>query len=238
VRVFQNIHLGVAVALGLAALHQDWAPPALGLQFMLGLLVLAMTAAQTSWADDGVRKRQTPGNAEPRRVFGVPRKTYSVVVPVIAPSLIVMLVHERQGDFWIQFAMMGLYMLLASAAFLNLGLAVSSWRRRNVFAIALLAACWAIANEGWLALSRASGGESHWWGLALGMGCPFFAVSSLSAGMIHVPGPGGVAPVAFLWSIIYAACALLLWLFARWKSTGDSVEMFPRRALADARTGH
>jgi ABC-type transport system involved in multi-copper enzyme maturation permease subunit len=239
VRVLQNIYLGVAVTLGLVALHPDWAPPALGFQFMLGLLVLAVTAAQTTWALDGVRERQTPGNVEPRRVFGVPPNTYSVVVPMIAPSLIAMLVHERQGDFWIQFAIMGLYMLLASAAFWSLGLAVASWRTRNGFAIAFLTACWALLNAGWLALSGASGGESQWWGLALGMGCPFFAVASLSAGMIHdAASHDGAAAFAFLWSIIYAMCGVLLWRLARGKSRGEHVELIPRRALADPRSGH
>ena len=167
-------------------------------------------------------ERAMPGNASSRLAVASLGGTYRMVVPVIAPSLIVMLLHEGQQGFWLQFFVMGVYMLAVGAAFVSLGLAISGGRRRNGRTIAILTVCWAFANGGSLALAGAMGGPSGWSALFLGMGCPFLAVWSLATRMMQASGDKeGAVACAFMWSIIYVVAAWLLLRRARKQSRGE-----------------
>jgi hypothetical protein len=213
-RASARIYLWVAVALGILGLSREWAPAAIALQFMLGSLVLAGTAALRSSDDERTADRgfsRVHASLLPRPVLACWAGAYGSVVPVIVPSLMLFLLHAREVHLGFDILCIAVYMLSVSAASVSLGVAIAVWARQSGWTIALVTVFWALWNAGWLAIGEALGGQSEWSGFALGMGNPFLGVSSLCSASIH-SGFGRELTVAcaLMWSFVYALAAVLL----------------------------
>ncbi len=213
-RALQKVYLSVAVALGFFALSAAWAPAAIACQFTLGLLLLAVTAVVSSPEAEKAAEpgdAGTLGNPVSRSIFACWAAAYRWVVPVIAPSFVLLLLHAQGGRYLIQSILLVFYMLSVGAAFVSLGVAIAVWTRRKAGAIALVIFSWALLNTIWVTFAGDLRGELPWLELVLGMGSPFLGVWSL--GMATIGSHGGhEAAVAcgFLWSAVYAVAAVLL----------------------------
>ena len=110
---------------------------------------------------------------------------WRLVVPVIAPLLIVMLIHSEQRGFWFHFVAIALYASSVGAAFFAVGLAASMIARRRGGDDRI--AHWDLGDDhgGPLVLAAFLGGERSWAGLALGMGSPFVGVNVLARRFIY-----------------------------------------------------
>ncbi len=227
------------LGLVIVGFNPTWALAMIAVLFTLGLFRHSVTAANWSGGDQGEADR----NDLRRRVI---RPSQAVLVwldtaccdllPVIAPSLIVVIFHSPREAFWNRFLVTVIYMSAISAAFICLAAAIATPRRRRGSTIAIVAAAWALANGGWLAVSAALGGRSWWPGLALGMGSPFLGVLSLASGIMDTPAfHEGELAWALVWSVIYALCAVLL-RTARKQIGGVAAEMIPRPAFRELLT--
>jgi ABC-type transport system involved in multi-copper enzyme maturation permease subunit len=234
VQILTKCYVCVAVALCLVALNPEWAPPAIAFQLTLGLLLGAGKAAVSSI------ERQDEGGADDvaiSRSSVLPEilawlaSAYRSIVPVIVPSLMILGLHVRNRTLEFNFIAIAVYAFSVGAAFLRLGVAITTWRLGRGRTTTSLIVVWAIINAGFLALAGALGGESSPVGLAVGMGSPFLALNLLATAMIHPSGDlQTVVAWALLWSAVYALFAA--WLLRRTWMTGkaDNVDLI--RGLA------
>jgi ABC-type transport system involved in multi-copper enzyme maturation permease subunit len=243
VEILTKCYVCVAVTLYLVALSPEWAPPAIAFQLTLGSLLGAGKAAVSSI------ERQDEGGGDDLaisrssvfpEILAWLAASYRSIVPIIVPSLIILGLHGRDRALGFNFIVIAFYAFSVGAAFLRLGVAITTWRLGRGWTTTSLIVVWAIINAGFLALSGALGGESSLFGLALGMGSPFLALNLLAVAMIH-PSAGlqTVVAWALLWSVLYALAAG--WLFRRgWmKGKSDNVDLirglcFPQIPAGDA----
>jgi ABC-type transport system involved in multi-copper enzyme maturation permease subunit len=235
VQVLTKCYVCLAVALGLIALNPEWAPSAIAFQLTLGFLLAAGKAAVSSIArqdEGGGGELSISGSSVLPEILGWLAASYRSIVPVTVPSLIILASHVPHRTFSFDAVVIAVYAFSVGAAFLRLGVTMTTWRLGRGWTTTSLIVVWAIINAGLLALAGALGGESSPFGLAVGMGSPFLGVSLLGTAMIH-PSSGlqMVVTWALLWSVLYALAAA--WLFKRdWmKGKADDFDLIRRNVI-------
>jgi ABC-type transport system involved in multi-copper enzyme maturation permease subunit len=208
VPVLTKLYLAVTAALCVVALNPAWASSAIALQFTLGLLLVARRAALSSSVkqkDQGGADLEISENLVWSDVRSWLTAFDRLFVLVIVPVLIVLVIDAPERVIGLHLVVIAVYALSVGAAFLCLGVAIATSRRRPGWTTTKVIVAWTAINGGLLALAGALGGESRWAGLAVGMGSPFLGVNLLVAGMIHSPlGFGSTVAWALLWSALYA----------------------------------
>ena len=211
------------------AIDPEWAPPAIAVQLTLRWLLGARRAALLSIDSQETADRAAQAisarSVWPEIVAWL-AATYRCIVPVIVPSLIILASHVADRTFGFNAVVLAVYAFSVGAAFLRLGVTMTTRRRGRGWTTTSLIVVWAIINAGFLALAGALGGESSPFGLAVGMGSPFLAVSLLATAVIH-PSSGLQTAVAWalLWSALYALAAAWLWRRAWMKCQADSINL-------------
>ena len=111
--VMTKIYLWVAVALGIVAFNQAWAPPAIAFQFTLGLLLVAMRAALS--ADERHQKKAEEGELAIAAnslwsAAGAWLAAFDrLFVLVIIPSMIMLVINDLQRPMASHFAVFAVY---------------------------------------------------------------------------------------------------------------------------------
>jgi hypothetical protein len=230
-RIAGLVSIALSACVTVVAFRWEWAL-VVAIQLTLGSIVVAGIAA-SSRAGDLARRAVNDSSGCRISPMGIVFAKWKVAFRyalafIMIPSLIMFARTGFDFSLWGAFVIAIGYMLSVYAAAASLGVAMSVWLRRGLFAGLIAMLFWVLPIIPWLAVATPAPG------LDLGMGpSPAATIESFDRAFVRTGhGPSWMG----LWSMVYLASAALLLLAAgakieRMASTKDHVFLGGRRAL-------